>query len=569
VRSARQRPPEAQLLRDEAQTERPETMPHTKYTPPAESRFDELKRYVRFDADDARALSELLPHARPHFVRIAREFYERIREHEEAHAVFSGEAQIERLQRSMVTWMERILSGVYDEAYYEETRKIGRVHVRVGLPQRYMFTAMALMRVSLEVVAQDTLGENAASVRFAISRILDLELAVMVESYRDDLAAQAKRRDELETEVLRVDLARALHLYEVAIDAVPNLVVGIDVDGKIRLFNRAARMTTGHALEDVYGRLFIDTLVPIEARPNDAPLLESLLAGVPTDVVEDGLLLTRAGKVRDVRWSFSRIPDGSPHEVVLFAIGEDVTESRAVSQQLHQNEKLAALGTLAAGLAHEIRNPLNGAQLHVSFLRRALEKKLPEPDMLDAAAVVADEIKRLARLVSEFLDFARPSALVKKRVSVQSLFTRVLELTAADATTAGVTVEVDVPPQELVVYADGGKVQQVLLNIVQNAIEALESAHTGRVILRARRHPRHVRIEVEDDGPGLPSPEAPVFDAFFSTKATGTGLGLAITHRIVSDHGGTMDVDSRPGRTSFGFTIPIGNDSASFDGETS
>ena len=390
----------------------------------------------------------------------------------------------------------------------------------------------------------------------------------MVESYRDDVTAQSRRRDEVEARSLRTDLARALELYQVAIDAVPNLVVGVDAQGLIRLFNRAARTTTGRALEDVYGLAFVDTIVPLDARPHDAALIESLLAGAPKHVTEDGLLITRSGKVRDMRWSFSRVEDGATNDVVLFAIGADVTESRAVSRQLHQNEKLAALGTLAAGLAHEIRNPLNGAQLHVAFLQRALEKKLPEPDMLEAASVVADEIKRLARLVSEFLDFARPSALVKKRVAVQWLFSRVLELTAAQASTAGISVEVDVPPQELVIFADTGKVQQVLLNIVQNAIEALQPLGSGRVVLRARRHPRHVRIEIEDDGPGLPSPEAPVFDAFFSTKPSGTGLGLAITHRIVTDHGGSMSVDSRPGRTSFGFTIPMGNDSTGFDGET-
>jgi PAS domain S-box-containing protein len=532
-----------------------------------ETRFDELKRYVRFGADDARALLAFRSVAEPHFVRIAREFYERIREHEEAHAVFTGEEQIERLQRSMVRWMGRVLSGTYDQAYFEETRKIGRVHVRVGLPQRYMFTAMALMRVSLENVAERELGEGAEVARAALTRILDLELAIMVESYREDLAEQARRRDELEAQSLRSDLARTLLVQEAALDASPNLIVGIDPRGLIRLFNRAAQTTTGYALEDVFGAPFVELLVADDARPKDAALVASLLAGTPTQLADESLLKARSGKVREVRWNFARIDNGGPEDIVLFANGEDVTDTRAASRQIHQHEKLAALGTLAAGLAHEIRNPLNGAQLHVAFLRRALEKKLPEPELLEAAEVVGDEIKRLARLVSEFLDFARPSALTTKRVVVQALVTRALELTAPLAAQAGITVASDVPPQELVIVADGGKLEQVLLNVVQNAIDALSPGGSGHIVIRARRHPRHVVVEVEDDGPGLPSPDAPVFDAFFSTKSSGTGLGLAITHRIVTDHGGTVGVDSRPGRTCFRFTLPIGNESAALDGD--
>jgi PAS domain S-box-containing protein len=532
-----------------------------------ETRFEELKRYVRFDDADANALLAFRPVAAPHFVRIAREFYERIREHEDAHDVFTGEEQIERLQRSMVRWMDRVLSGTYDEAYFEETRKIGRVHVRVGLPQRYMFTAMALMRVALESVAEQELAADAPKVRSALTRILDLDLAIMMESYRDDLAEQARRRDDVEAQSLRTDLARALRLYEAAIDAAPNLIVGIDARGAIRLFNRAAQTITGHALEDVFGAPFTGMLVADDATAKDCPLIASLLAGGPTQVVEESLLKTRSGKVRDVRWTFTRIADGGADDIVLFANGADVTDTRAASRQIHQHERLAALGTLAAGLAHEIRNPLNGAQLHVAYLQRALEKKLPEPELLDAANVVGDEIKRLALLVSEFLDFARPSALSRRRIALQTLVSRALELTASQAASAGVTIQTDLPPQELVVLADAGKIQQVLLNIVQNAIEALAPAATGTVVIRARRQPRFVVVEIEDDGPGLPSPDAPVFDAFFSTKPTGTGLGLAITHRIVTDHGGTVDAESRPGRTCFRFTLPIGHDSSGSDGE--
>jgi hypothetical protein len=122
-------------------------------------------------------------------VRIAQEFYDQIRQHDDAHAVFTGEAQIARLQRSLVQWMERLLGGCYDEAYFDGTAKIGRVHVKVGLPQRYMFTAMALIRSSLLRLA-DSGPPGGAPVVSAISRLLDLELAIMLESYRDDFVAR-------------------------------------------------------------------------------------------------------------------------------------------------------------------------------------------------------------------------------------------------------------------------------------------------------------------------------------------------------------------------------------------
>jgi PAS domain S-box-containing protein len=528
-----------------------------------ETRFDELKRYVRFTGDDGRALLAFRPAAAPHFVRIAREFYERIREHEEAHDVFSGEEQIERLQRSMVRWMDRLLSGVYDEAYREQTLAIGRMHVRVGLPQRYMFTAMALIRVAFEEVAERELGSESAKTRRALTRLLDMELAIMVESYREDLAEHARRRDELEAQSLRTDLAGALRLYVTAIDVTPSLIVGLDGSGAIRLFNLAAQTLTGHALEDVFGASFVEMLVPENARAKDGALVEALLSGPPRAVDEDSIVKTRSGKLREVRWHFSRIASEVIGDIVLFAVGADVTDARAASEQQQRHQKLAALGTLAAGLAHEIRNPLNGAQLHVAFLQRALAQKHPDGEMLEAAGVVADEIKRLARLVAEFLDFARPSALTKHRIAVQTLISRVLELTDGPAKALGITITTDTPPQDLEVVADAGKLEQVLLNVVQNAVDALSPSGTGNIVIRARRKPHYVQVEVEDDGPGVSSPDAPVFDAFFSTKPTGTGLGLAITHRIVTDHGGTVDFESKPGRTRFRFTVPIGEDSGS------
>ena len=125
---------------------------------------------------------------------------------------------------------------------------------------------------------------------------------------------------------------------------------------------------------------------------------------------------------------------------------------------------------------------------------------------------------------------------------------------AAQAAARGVTLTLDAPSADLELQADRAKLEQVLLNLTQNAVEALDGG--GHVTLRARRQPRTVTIEVEDDGPGIP-PGTPIFDAFFSTKAQGTGLGLSITHRIVTDHGGAIDVETAPGRTLFRVVLPV------------
>jgi signal transduction histidine kinase len=115
----------------------------------------------------------------------------------------------------------------------------------------------------------------------------------------------------------------------------------------------------------------------------------------------------------------------------------------------------------------------------------------------------------------------------------------------------------DVPAKELVFHGDGPKLEQVLLNLVLNGIEAVEGQGGGTVAIRARKHLRSVVFEIEDDGPGIPTPDAPIFDAFYSTKPNGTGLGLAITHRIVTDHGGSVTVESRHGRTIFRVSLPL------------
>ncbi len=518
-----------------------------------ETRFQEIKRYVRLDERDAELLRAFGALADPELPRIAREFYDRIREHEDAHAVFTGEEQIQRLQRSLVSWMRRVCSGVYDEAYHDQTSIIGRVHVRIGLPQRYMLTAMALIRVELLRIADRVLGVDASATREALVRILDVELATMLEAYKDSFVERIEQAALQETRHLGDALAQAEQRYVSAVELAGVIIVGLDSEGRIQLFNREAEQVTSYARDEVRGKPFLEALGIEDGSGSLPERLTQALSGEQRRLVLEACLRTRAGKLRDVVWSWNAAEAVAIGGVVLLATGRDVTDEKAKDERSRQNERLAAIGTLAAGLAHEIRNPLNGAQLHVSFLERAIKRKQTAEEMLEATRVVGDEIKRLANLVTEFLDFARPRPPELRPTSLVKALEHACALVEPSAKSASVELTCDLPSSDVEFLADSGKLTQVLLNLLNNAVEAGGSA----VRLRGRRGPRQVFIDVEDDGPGLPSPDAPIFDAFYSTKEGGTGLGLAITHRIVTDHRGTIDVSSRPGKTCFHIALPL------------
>jgi signal transduction histidine kinase len=169
-------------------------------------------------------------------------------------------------------------------------------------------------------------------------------------------------------------------------------------------------------------------------------------------------------------------------------------------------------------------------------------------------ALVEDEIKRLERLVSDFLSFARPRPLEVRATDLVEVCESVLAFVAPELEDAKIEVELDVPGTLPNLHVDPERLRQVLQNLVRNAVEAMASG--GKLTLRARAAEDCLEIDVADTGVGF-SEETPVFDAFFTTKAKGTGLGLSIVHRIVSDHGGTLRVRSHPGDTCFTISLPL------------
>lgn len=244
--------------------------------------------------------------------------------------------------------------------------------------------------------------------------------------------------------------------------------------------------------------------------------------------------------------------------VLYFARRGEVLEEQAA-----ERERMAYLGTLAAGLAHEIRNPLNSLNLNMQLIAEELGPRGHDSSRL--LAITRDEIGRLERLVTDFLAYARPRPPELVAVAVRPLLERVAALVAAEAEAARASVVVEAD-DSLMVRGDRAQLTQLLLNLAHNAVAAIAAAErpgvvrlTGTRELGPREAGRTV-LAVEDDGIGIPEPERErIFEVFFSTKKGGTGLGLAIAERIATAHGGTIEVTSTPaGATSGGLNSSSG-----------
>jgi len=521
-----------------------------------ETFFEELKRYVRFGRDEEVALGQLAPHARPYFREIAEAFYERLAGHDGARRVFSGPEQIERLKGTMVIWLERLLTGPWDEEYFQRRARIGRRHVQIELPQRYMFGAMDHIRIALSRIAnfayRDEVGQR-LQVISALHKILDLELAIMLETYRETFIEKVQYLERMEKANLERRLAVASAQYDEVVEKGEALITTIDSAGGILLFNAKCEAVTNVTRTAAAGRPWLELFAPPAEREAVAARHQDALAGLPCHPYE-GAVQTAEGNGRRVRWHFKTLV--GPDSPLLCAIGVDVTEEHDLAIRNRRAERLASLGTMAAGLAHEIRNPLNAAHLQLSVARRRLARTTGDSGAARAVELAGAEMARLAGLVEDFLQFARPQPLRLERADLRAFAHDTVALVAPEASALGAGLDIGAGAPVFTDF-DREKMKQVLLNLVRNALEA--AGRGGKVRIDVQHRDGSAALTVEDNGRGFPE-DAPIFEPFFTTKVGGTGLGLAIAHRIVADHGGVLSAASRPGNTTvFSVLLPIGH----------
>jgi signal transduction histidine kinase len=250
------------------------------------------------------------------------------------------------------------------------------------------------------------------------------------------------------------------------------------------------------------------------------------------------VLMTRAMLPRQASEAVFEIP---LYLIVGVVTGILSDRQRKANDSLRRAERLKTLGEMAAGMAHEVKNPLAAIRSSAQIINEHVSGKEAQ-----LAGIIMSEVDRLNRVVNEFLDYARPAPLKREPVLLSGLLDSCLELLAPVIKQAGVTVKRAYPQGEHKVDADPNQLRQVFLNLILNAVQAMH--HGGEVTLDLRQEGGFTRVSVRDSGPGIPPDKLrQVFEPFYSTKPGGTGLGLPIAQRIVSEHGGRLAIESKPG----------------------
>ena len=383
---------------------------------------------------------------------------------------------------------------------------------------------------------KETLRTVLISVVMLVLAFSGIVFLQMIQAYR------ATRQTLARTEAFAATLLRDM----------PIGLIVLDLDGNIAALNQAAEELLMSRPEDLKGK------------PSEGLLPGALLEAI--DSVRPG-----PGKAEKTERETEADIGGRPNmplEIIAtvlrdengehlgtLALFRDLTEIRQLRDEIARSQRLASLGNLAAGVAHEIRNPLSSIKGFATYFR---DRYKDNPEDSGTAQIMIEEVDRLNRVISQLLELSRPAGLRLDIKDLAVIIRHVLVLTGDEARKRGVELKVDLPETAITAPIDRDKIEQVLLNLVLNALQASENG--GSVTITLKREPGgRALVSVADTGKGISREDLPrIFDPYFTTKPSGTGLGLAIVHKIVEAHGGEIRAVSEKGQgTTMEIYIPL------------
>jgi PAS domain S-box-containing protein len=521
-----------------------------------ESLFQELQRYVGWQPSDQAALRRVHPVLQGDFPAIVEDFYEEISRHQTTRKVL-GDSPLrpEILRRALRNWLDELFTAGHDVAHVRARWRVGRRHVEIGLPQAYTSAALSRLRLKLaESIDRRCDPTETAELHRALHRVIDLDHLIIQEAYRQE---SVNRQAELERQHRQVEEQKTRQALEAVLRAAPCLIVIVDSAGVILEFSPFAETLTGYAATEVVGRDWFEVFIP---EPTAASRVRQELAralATPFSTGYTNPIRVRDGSERLFVWNTCSMMNEQGESVVL-AVGQDITPLREAQQRALQTERLAAIGEMITGLAHESRNALQRSQACLEML--GIEVR-DQPAAMDLVARIQNAQDALHALYEEVRDYAAPIRLKTASVNLRRLVEDTWEHLAVERQKHPATLRIGAFEGIPRCQADALALERVFRNVLENSLTC------GAVPVRidvelsiATLHDRPAyRVTFQDNGPGLSAEtRARVFEPFYTTKTKGTGLGMAISRRLVEAHGGRIEVgeSSGPG-AEIVITLPV------------
>ena len=350
--------------------------------------------------------------------------------------------------------------------------------------------------------------------------------------------------------------------YATVIDSVGDGVIVVGSNGLITLLNPAAEEITGFSRKQASGAEF-EKLFALETT-----LLDMVSKTIRTGITisdHENVVVRSTGRITPVAVTCYPLVEGNGENIGAILTLKDITYIRELEAAVRQADRLSTLGTLAAGLAHEVKNPLGGIKGAAQLLEREFD---PDSGMLEYTRVVIRETDRIDHIIRELLELASPRGLKLAPINLHKVLGDILLLQRQAVADRDISFIQHFDPSIPEIMADEEMLTRLFLNLICNGIDAVGTfgylTVSSRVLSDYRmtqneRHSRMVAIEISDDGPGIPQQDLEnIWTPFFSTKSGGTGLGLTICHKIVSEHRGMIKAESSPGHgTKFTVLLPL------------
>jgi two-component system, sporulation sensor kinase E len=369
----------------------------------------------------------------------------------------------------------------------------------------------------------------------------------MRSGFIDKLIERIRRVQPEEVQNYLVRLAREKGFLERIFDALQEGVIVTDVNGKIQFINAAAAQLFGVEPEEAFGRPLEEKLRGLDwmtLRSNEVSVSRDIEVFYPQhrflNFYVSPLLLHKDGEEAPAKRQ-----DLVGYAIIL----RDITEDRRMAQQTIESERLSALTLLAAGVAHEIGNPLNSLNIHLQLIERKLRKAPSElrSDMGELLATAKSEIQRLDSIVHQFLRAIRPSTPQFEAHDLNEILQESVDFLRPEIRDRDIIVELDLDPTLPRLLVDRDQMKQAFYNVIKNAFQAMRAA--GILHIRSWQSELYVSVSFNDTGGGISQDQmSKLFQPYFTTKSSGSGLGLLIVRRIVREHGGEIEIESNEGK---------------------